>query len=488
MGKALASFLEAQIEKSSDDRADVIERMGTAAGIDASTVNQILREDIICPPLQRLRGFARALSVSADRLMSEAEKDGCKFELSMATDPVALAQHLPTVGESKSTFIARCQTAGNSHQQCVMFFDQANLSRKSMFGMMLSKSDPFKLRSGTEYLKDIISTGTYTHPSTGQVIDVTVERMDSWVQTFNSMKAAGVDVEAVVDHSDKADDIVGYVTEMERIGDTLYAVHDMRGERGASLAEKVRNVSIMLQPDYVDGKDNHYGEAITHVAVCQQPVVPGQSEFIPMSKLTGGRSDVPILLQTETPEDDMKDETVKKLQTILDDDKLTEEQVPTRIEAKIKQLQDLQGKVTELESFKASHGKNKPKQLEPEVVNMLAKGEEGKFDMLALAGNILPDVAAALKKEFVGDAGARNAYALSSVQSGNGTEESLSSRIIAILSKNDPVELGERTGPQSLLLIRDVPGEDKSFSKDTLKEMVALSGGTPEKTEEPAHA
>ena len=120
--------------------------------------------------------------------------------------------------------------------------------------------------------------------------------------------------------------------------------------------------------------------------------------------------------------------------------------------------------------------------------DMLAKGEEGKFDMLALAGNILPDVAAALKKEFVGDAGARNAYALSSVQSGNGTEESLSSRIIAILSKNDPVELGERTGPQSLLLTHTVPGEDKSFSKDTLKEMVALSGGTPEKTEEPANA
>ncbi len=624
MGKALAQLLKAEIGKADGGTGEVNARLALAAGIEDKAMSAILDSSTIAPPLAQLRSFAVELKIPLGDVLTAAEKDGCKFELSMASDPAALAQHLPTSGESKSTFIARCQSAGNSHEQCLALFDRSRLQlqqgqtpegsdfkatpfadlpvtdepwnprnqtlsaiigevrgddnfarmkqahlafapgegrgdppetsqayklpiarivngrltvikdqlsiaigaingartaldipdaakrsaynvavrylRKAgvetddipelrlsaMFGMMLSRSDPFKLRKGTEYLKDIISTGTYTHPNTGQVIDVTIERMDQWVETFNSMRANGVDIEVVDDHSDKAADILGYAPEMERIGDTLYAVLDMRGERGKERAEVCRNVSIMIQPDYVDGKDNHYGEAITHIAACQQPVVPGQSEFIPMSRLTGGRSDVPILLQTETTEDDMKDETVKKFATILGVDTLTEEQAPTRIEAKINELT---AKVKDLEGFKASYGKDKPKKLEPEVVNMLAKAEEKNFDDLAKNGNLLPDVATALKAEFVGPAGNRNAYALSSVQSGNGTEESQSSRIITILSKNDPVELGERTGPQSLLLTHSVPGKDTSFSQETQDEMVKMTGGTPEKkTEEPANA
>lgn len=64
---------------SEDERSDLISRMGSEAGITHSTVNQILNEGIDCPPIERLRGFARALSVSLDSLLAAARRDGCDY-------------------------------------------------------------------------------------------------------------------------------------------------------------------------------------------------------------------------------------------------------------------------------------------------------------------------------------------------------------------------------------------------------------------------
>lgn len=60
-------------------RADIIESVASAGGISASTVSQILRGDIDCPPLSRLEGFAEALNVSMSSIISAAEGDGCDY-------------------------------------------------------------------------------------------------------------------------------------------------------------------------------------------------------------------------------------------------------------------------------------------------------------------------------------------------------------------------------------------------------------------------
>lgn len=70
---ALADRLNSLLESRSDDtdeRSDLIDRMASAAGIDRSTLLQILRGDIETPPDERLRGFAEALGVSFDSLKS----------------------------------------------------------------------------------------------------------------------------------------------------------------------------------------------------------------------------------------------------------------------------------------------------------------------------------------------------------------------------------------------------------------------------------
>ena len=77
-GDSLAARLNELIGE--DDRSATIDRMASAAGIDASTVNQILNGSINCPPLNRLEGFARTLSVSVDNLTEAAGRDGCNYQ------------------------------------------------------------------------------------------------------------------------------------------------------------------------------------------------------------------------------------------------------------------------------------------------------------------------------------------------------------------------------------------------------------------------
>lgn len=79
-GRALASLLETTIaDRLGDDgdRAELLERIASAAGIEVSTLNQILSGEINCPPPDRLRGFRDVLGLSIERMRSAMESDGC---------------------------------------------------------------------------------------------------------------------------------------------------------------------------------------------------------------------------------------------------------------------------------------------------------------------------------------------------------------------------------------------------------------------------
>lgn len=82
-GEALAAELNRLIDNQVSEertREDVIAAMAEAAGIEPSTVNQILAGTINCPPIERLDGFAQVLDVDVSELVSAAEEDGCIFE------------------------------------------------------------------------------------------------------------------------------------------------------------------------------------------------------------------------------------------------------------------------------------------------------------------------------------------------------------------------------------------------------------------------
>jgi len=92
-GQSLGSALEDAIDALVDDdtpRSEIIQRMADATGepdaargaggqLTPSTVGQIVRGEINCPPNSRLEAFASVLGVSVDTLRSAAREDGCEF-------------------------------------------------------------------------------------------------------------------------------------------------------------------------------------------------------------------------------------------------------------------------------------------------------------------------------------------------------------------------------------------------------------------------
>lgn len=84
MGEQLARVLNDKIDEMVTDdlsRSDIVQRMGSAAGIESGTVNQILEgSSINCPPPRRLRAFARTLSLAVSSLFAAGNRDGCDYD------------------------------------------------------------------------------------------------------------------------------------------------------------------------------------------------------------------------------------------------------------------------------------------------------------------------------------------------------------------------------------------------------------------------
>ena len=339
------------------------------------------------------------------------------------------------------------------------------------------------------FSKDMIKVGVYEHPFDGWKLEVTPERMDRWIASFKLMKERGVDVEVVKDHSFQADDAVGLLVDMYRGEDsngraTLFGVHEIIGDDAIKLAGRVKNVSIWLERDFVDGTGHSFGEAIIHSSIVQQPIVPDQQGFVPIaaSRGRGKAASMRLSLTGDVPMDiakwrellgagdDLTDENLlervgDRLSKLGDEKKKSDDQVT----ALSQDVEQLKGKITDLEAKAAGRGEPK---VDPDAIEMMAEGANDKIDGLAAKGNITPAVAASLKGILVGNAGARNAKALSRTASGDATP--LAKAIIEALAGNDPVVLHEVTRGQSLS--RTVPGGgacNGSEDKDVVEAMTS---------------
>lgn len=103
--EALAKILgDAIAEKAQTDAevAALIRRMAEAAGIEPTTVNQILRGEIKTPPEERLRGFAEVLGLPLKRLMDAAPQPEARAAPALAA---ALPLPAPLVGGTAPEWI-----------------------------------------------------------------------------------------------------------------------------------------------------------------------------------------------------------------------------------------------------------------------------------------------------------------------------------------------------------------------------------------------
>ena len=134
------------------------------------------------------------------------------------------------------------------------------------------------------YWKDAIVVGSYVHPAGRFSLDITRDRLDGYVANFNRMKDNGVGVPILMDHTAAAASTLGWIVDVKRDGDQLLELHQFLGESARDIG--LRNkVSLGIDPHFVDGLGNQYGEAIVHSAVTPTPVVPDQGDFVAVDRM-----------------------------------------------------------------------------------------------------------------------------------------------------------------------------------------------------------
>jgi hypothetical protein len=134
---------------------------------------------------------------------------------------------------------------------------------------------------------DGIRAGRYLHPAGQFELHVDGARLDNWAENFRRMRAAGIDVPVPVDHSSSARDNLGYVIDVQREGDRLRLLHQLIGDDAIRLAAR-NKVSLAIDPQFVDGHGNAFGDCVVHSSLTPVPVVPGQGGFVPLSRDAGG--------------------------------------------------------------------------------------------------------------------------------------------------------------------------------------------------------
>jgi hypothetical protein len=303
------------------------------------------------------------------------------------------------------------------------------------------------------FKKDILRVGEYTHPTEGWKLSVTTEKLKAYKDAFDRMCLNGVKVESPIDHSASAADNLGYVNEMfiEPDADgvpTLYGIHEFIGQKSIDTAMKCPRVSATIHRAFKDGKGVEYGEAIINSSVVQQPIVPGQGDFIPVSiaaSVYGAASKIPVLCFNLSGANEMNEKLLAEIQALLGvTEPLTELTVVDAISAKMKAI------AADAETVKAEADKKMsaiPAKLDPNITAQLVELAEQKLSMLVEKGKITPAVQKELATILIGEQGSRNEICLSF---GSDGKKSMLSLVVDALAKNDVIELGTKTGIQSM--------------------------------------
>lgn len=295
-----------------------------------------------------------------------------------------------------------------------------------------------------KFKKELARVGIYVHE--GKKLELTHEAFDHWVLQFARMKEAGVKVPVAVGTHEEAihpDDNRGWLIDVFREGDSLFMTCKIIGEDAIEAAPR-SDVSVYAPGAWADGVGNQYVRPITHVLMVTDPVVPGLNDWIPLAASLSvitkeknmdlkalGKALGLSLEKAEKPED-MVTEAFEKLRDAAKGE-------GEKLDARGKEVEALKLSLSEA-------GKQEPPEPDPQLVRLSIDNRKMKLDGLVAAGRLLPAIRDGMEKLFIGEAGAAIALSLKSR-----TDDRFDA-IVELFAANDPIELGEKTGPQTLAL------------------------------------
>lgn len=138
--------------------------------------------------------------------------------------------------------------------------------------------------AGVLFKKNILPRGKFTHPSTGDVLDITAEYQKEAVEATNRFINEGNLVAFPDGHSNSVLDNLGWWKSfaIELVDGKAWVVGKVQVAGG--IAKKIRDgeiraVSPRIVSAFTDAKGNSYKNVFFHVAATPLPVIPGQEGF-----------------------------------------------------------------------------------------------------------------------------------------------------------------------------------------------------------------
>lgn len=303
------------------------------------------------------------------------------------------------------------------------------------------------------FKKELIQLGHYVDDDQ-HAFEVTPALIDNWILQFDRMTANGNEIELPSEHATagKPDSNNGYLRALYRVGDSLFGNMEMIGQNAIDNAARA-NVSLQSPEEVDDGKGNVYPQPIEHVAVTTRPRIPGLLPFMPIAAS-----------QRRTKETEMDWPKIKAALGI--DGEVTEENAQALILSRGTALTKIVTEANALaETLKAETVALTAKLLAAggevtkpaaQLVSLSADNREMKIKHLQEAGVITPAVGKKLADIFIGAPGEHAPLKLS-LSHGPGDQFDL---VVAALAGNNPRELVELSGAQTMTLSHDAQGND----------------------------
>ncbi|MCE5281958.1 MAG: hypothetical protein LLG93_07625 [Deltaproteobacteria bacterium] len=156
-----------------------------------------------------------------------------------------------------------------------------------MSGSMLLPyaGEAFSKQGGDEFSKDVLRVGKWTHPDTGEVVDITPERLRKIYENSNRYLGVVGSVPFPDGHRwDAVSNLGHWPGPYVLLGDRLFSRVKATEPRARDmiLNGTLRGVSAVLSRDRKDQAGNTYDEVITHICATDYPVVTDQGSFVPL--------------------------------------------------------------------------------------------------------------------------------------------------------------------------------------------------------------
>lgn len=300
------------------------------------------------------------------------------------------------------------------------------------FPLIVSLNTAAAKGSGLKYRKEVIYVGTFYAPTPDgdrQKFSVTESDLQHWKKSVELQLERGILVDVPIGHTTDPEKsrgkVIGAAIDKNSRGlPALFFDIEFADEEAAKLATRTQ-VSIYSPPSWTDGLGNTYSRPIRHVALTQQPVIPGLDAFTLVASLDEGTNSMEFLTQIAEAlglEVDPEMDEAALTQAILD--AITSEEDPEMEDDPIVEDDDSDLPPDEDTGMSLS--------MQREVAN----GRKARIALLLTKKHITPAQAKQLERKYC----APTSLSLSMSSDFDSTLE--------LLALSDPRPTGSRTGAQ----------------------------------------